>query len=116
MLTRILLVLLLLFMYMSVCFAEVPASFQKEGVKWVPVKNVFTDAETYIKDDIKLDEHVTVTVLNVLKKPKAVIVDTITFNFDDETARYDNRTMYQLNKAGALEEVPRPKFLNKFKK
>ena len=116
MLTRILLVLLLLFMYMSVCFAEVPASFQKEGVKWVPVKNVFTDAETYIKDDIKLDEHVTVTVLNVLKKPKAVIVDTITFNFDDETARYDNRTMYQLNKAGALEEVPRPKFLNKFNK
>lgn len=114
MLTRVLSVFLLLFMYMTVCFAEVPASFQKEGVKWVPVKNVFTDSETYIKDDIKLDEHVTVTVLNVLKKPKAVIVDTITFNFDDETARYDNRTMYQLNKAGVLEEVPSPKFLNKF--
>ena len=114
MLTRILSVLLLLFMYMTVCFAEVPVSFQKEGVKWVLVRNCYDDTETYIKDDIKLGDYVTLTALHVLKKPKAVIVDTMSFDFENRLYRFDNRTMYKMNKDGTLKEIPNHEFEKKF--
>lgn len=79
---RIMLIVMMM-LFTSICNAEVPTFFTKDGSTWIPTAKIYNEAESYILDrDLSIVGEIEAKVIHVLGKKREAFVDTFYVNFN----------------------------------
>lgn len=74
---------MMIMLFTSVCNAEVPSFFAKDGSTWIPTAKIYNETDSYILDkDLSTVGEIEAKVIHVLGKKREAFVDVFYLNFD----------------------------------
>ena len=104
MIRKIVLVIMMM-LFASVCSAEVPSFFTKDGSAWIPTAKIYNEADSYVLDkDLTTVGEIETKVIHVLGNKRQAFVDVFYVNFDKNKGYMASRKKVSWDKNDVLKK------------